>query len=49
MYQHFGNWSSAFYISAAFALTAGLLALVLRAVPLPQKSTRPLAPAPAEM
>lgn len=42
MYQHFGNWTSAFYGSAAFALTAGLLALVLRAVPLPRKSARPL-------
>jgi OFA family oxalate/formate antiporter-like MFS transporter len=37
MYQHFGTWTSAFYGSAAFALAAGLLALVLRAVPLPHK------------
>jgi OFA family oxalate/formate antiporter-like MFS transporter len=47
MYQHFGSWSSAFYGSAAFALTAGLLALVLRAVPLPRKTPTALTPAPA--
>ena len=49
VYQHFGSWSSAFYASAGFALTSGLLAIVLRAVPLPRKSTTPLAPAPAAM
>jgi OFA family oxalate/formate antiporter-like MFS transporter len=47
MYQHFGNWSSAFYGSAAFALTSGLLALLLRAVPLPRKTATVLTPGPA--
>ena len=39
LYQHFGSWSSAFYGSAAFALTSGLLALLLRSAPLPAKSS----------
>ena len=47
MYQHFGSWSSAFYGSAAFALVSGLLALVLRAVPLPKKAETALTTAPA--
>jgi OFA family oxalate/formate antiporter-like MFS transporter len=46
MYQHFGSWSSAFYGSAAFALVSGLLALVLRAVPLPKKAESDLTTAP---
>ena len=45
MFQHFGSWSSAFYGSAAFALAAGVLAFVLRAVPLPRKKAPPLATA----
>jgi Sugar phosphate permease len=47
MYQHFGNWSSAFYGSAAFALSSGLLALVLRKVPLPHKTEPALKQVPA--
>jgi OFA family oxalate/formate antiporter-like MFS transporter len=38
LFQHFGNWSSAFYGSAAFALTAAVLALVLRATPMPRRA-----------
>lgn len=49
LFQHFGSWSSAFYGSAGFALTAGLLALVLRAVPLPRKTATVLTPVPAAM
>jgi OFA family oxalate/formate antiporter-like MFS transporter len=37
MYQHFGNWSAVFYGSAAMALVSAVLALVLRATPLPHK------------
>ena len=49
MFQHFGSWSSAFYGSAAFALASGVLALVLRTVPLPRKNAAPLATATAAM
>ena len=37
LYQHFGSWSSAFYGSALFALTSGLIAFGLRIAPLPRK------------
>jgi MFS family permease len=37
LYQHFGSWSSAFYGSAVFALTAGLVAFALRRAPLPER------------
>jgi len=47
MYQNFGSWTSAFYGSAAFALASGLLALILRAVPLPHKTEPVLESAPA--
>jgi MFS transporter, OFA family, oxalate/formate antiporter len=38
LFQRFGDWSSAFYGSAAFALLSGLLALGLRAAPMPHKA-----------
>lgn len=47
LFQHFGNWSSAFYGSAAFALTAGALALLLRAAPLPRRPAAAMEPLPA--
>jgi len=36
LFERFGNWSAAFYGSAALALGAGLLALWLRSMPLPE-------------
>ena len=47
LYQHSGSWSSAFYGSAALALMSGILALVLRATPLPRKAAAPLTSVPA--
>ena len=47
LYQHFGSWSSAFYGSALFALTSGLIAFGLRIAPLPRKPAVPLASVPA--
>jgi len=37
LFERFGSWSAAFYGSAALALLSGLMALGLRAVPLPRK------------
>ncbi len=37
LFERFGSWSAAFYGSAALALVAGLMALGLRAAPLPRK------------
>jgi MFS family permease len=39
LFEKFGGWSAAFYGSALLALISGLLALVLKRVPLPAKST----------
>lgn len=42
LYVRFGSWSAAFYGSAALALMAGMMAVGLRATPLPRKTvTRP--------
>lgn len=38
LFEKFGSWSAAFYGSALLALISGLLALVLKRVPLPQNS-----------
>jgi OFA family oxalate/formate antiporter-like MFS transporter len=43
LYQHFGSWSSAFYGSTVFALTAGLMAFGMRMAPLPRRPGAPLA------
>src|SRR5439155_5632350 len=39
LFEKFGSWSAAFYGSALLALVSGLLALVLKRVPLPAKAT----------
>jgi len=39
LFEKFGSWSAAFYGSAMLALISGLLALVLKRVPLPLKAT----------
>ena len=39
LFEKFGSWSAAFYGSALLALISGLLALVLKRVPLPVKAT----------
>jgi OFA family oxalate/formate antiporter-like MFS transporter len=41
LYEQFGSWSAAFYGSAALALLAGLGAIVLWLLPLPQKGWQP--------
>lgn len=46
LYQQFGSWSAAFFGSATLAMTAALMALALRATPLPRKKEA-AAPAPA--
>ena len=38
LFEKFGSWSAAFYGSALLALISGVLALVLKRVPLPQNS-----------
>ena len=38
LYQLLGDWSAAFYGSAALALLASVMAAVLRAAPLPSKA-----------
>lgn len=38
LFEKFGSWSAAFYGSALLALVSGVLALVLKRVPLPQNS-----------
>ncbi len=38
MFEKFGSWSAVFYGSAALALLSGLLALALKAAPLPAKA-----------
>ncbi len=38
LFEKFGSWSAAFYGSALLALISGLLALVLKRVPLPQNA-----------
>ncbi len=38
LFERFGSWTAAFYGSALLALISGLLALVLKRVPLPQNS-----------
>lgn len=40
LFERFGSWSAAIYGSAALAFAAGMLALALRALPLPAKSSR---------
>lgn len=40
LFETFGSWSAAFSGSAVLALVSGLMALWLRALPLPQKSAR---------
>lgn len=49
LYERFGTWSACFYGSAALALVAALMAVGLRAAPLPAKRavdlSSPLAPA----
>ena len=45
LYQLLGDWSAAFYGSAALALLASVMAAVLRAAPLPSKALA--APAPS--
>jgi OFA family oxalate/formate antiporter-like MFS transporter len=49
LYERFGSWSACFYGSAALALVAALMAIGLRAAPLPAKRavdlSSPLAPA----
>ncbi|MDQ6708592.1 MAG: oxalate/formate MFS antiporter, partial [Acidobacteriota bacterium] len=43
LFESSGTWSTAFYVSAAMALIASIMALGLKAVPLPNKVTsRPL-------
>ena len=37
LFQRFGSWSAAFYGSAALAMVACLMAIALRAIPLPTK------------
>jgi OFA family oxalate/formate antiporter-like MFS transporter len=37
LYEWTGSWESAFYVSAALALAAGLTALLMRSRPLPKK------------
>ena len=39
LFEWFGSWTAAFYGSAVMALLAGMMALVLRASPLPAKKT----------
>jgi MFS family permease len=39
LFEKFGSWSAAFYGSAVLALISGMLALVLKRVPLPEKAT----------
>ena len=39
LFERFGSWSAAIYGSAALAFAAGLLALALRALPLPVKAS----------
>jgi OFA family oxalate/formate antiporter-like MFS transporter len=38
LFEKFGSWSAAFYGSALLALLAGMMALVLRRMPLPKKA-----------
>jgi MFS transporter, OFA family, oxalate/formate antiporter len=38
LFEKFGSWSAAFYGSAVMALVSGMLALALKAMPLPQKA-----------
>ena len=45
LYQQFGSWSAAFYGSAALALLAGIMAIVLRLAPLPTTAASPSATA----
>jgi OFA family oxalate/formate antiporter-like MFS transporter len=49
LYQQFGSWSAGFYGSAAMALVAGVIAVILRGVPLPSRAgavaARSVAPA----
>jgi OFA family oxalate/formate antiporter-like MFS transporter len=40
LFERFGSWSGAFYGSAALALISGLIAMGLRAAPLPRKTAR---------
>ena len=40
LYQQFGSWSAAFYGSAALALLAGIMAIILRLAPLPTTAAR---------
>jgi OFA family oxalate/formate antiporter-like MFS transporter len=42
LFEWFGNWSAAFYGSAVMALAAGIMALALKAAPLPVKKSRPI-------
>jgi len=44
LYERFGTWTACFYGSAALALGAALIALVLRRVPLPVKHPAELSP-----
>jgi MFS transporter, OFA family, oxalate/formate antiporter len=48
MFQRYGSWAPAFYGSAALALFAGVLALVLRTIPLPKKAAAPASASPLE-
>ncbi|MFN8062384.1 MAG: oxalate/formate MFS antiporter [Vicinamibacterales bacterium] len=49
LYQQFGSWAACFYGSAAMALVAAVIALVLKGLPLPSKASaigvRSVAPA----
>ena len=51
LFERFGNWSAAFYGSAALAFLAGVMAVGLRFVPLPRKTAAgavaPVATAPS--
>lgn len=40
LFERFGSWSAAIYGSAALAFAAGMMALALRALPLPTKLSR---------
>jgi OFA family oxalate/formate antiporter-like MFS transporter len=44
LYERFGTWTACFYGSAALALAAALIALVLRRLPLPVKQPAELSP-----
>jgi len=47
LYERFGSWTACFYGSAALALCAAVMAVGLRAMPLPVRRTAELSPAMA--